>query len=57
MDVRERPAVIVACPAAVVALVIVVIFVLVLVALGADPVLALGSFAVVAGAAARMLRR
>jgi hypothetical protein len=46
----------VACPQTVVTLAIVVIFILVLVLLGADPVLALGSFAAVAGAATRMLR-
>jgi hypothetical protein len=56
MDAVDRPPMLVACPVTVVTLAIVVIFILVLVLLGVDPVLALGSFAAVAGAATRMLR-
>jgi hypothetical protein len=37
-------------------LALVVVFILIMVVLGADPALALGSFAVIAGAAARMTR-
>ena len=43
-------------PGLTVPLALVVFFILIMVVLGADPTLALGSFAVIAGAAARMTR-